>query len=86
MPLILVQHYFRAEIQADHASYYVFGDNFARKGYGGQAGEARNEPNAIGIPTKRNPGWAEKDYLTDADVTEWREMAHPPLCCTFSSY
>lgn len=45
---------------------YVFGDNLAEVGYGGQAKEMRDEPNAIGIPTKRNP----RLYLNDGDFDE----------------
>jgi hypothetical protein len=34
---------------------YVFGDNVVRKGMGGQAGEMRHEPNAVGVATKYRP-------------------------------
>ena len=49
----------------------MFGDNFERKGLGGQAGQARGEPNAVGIATKRRPSRDEDAYLTDADYDEW---------------
>lgn len=34
---------------------FVFGDNIARGGYGGQAREMRGEPNAIGVATLYAP-------------------------------
>ena len=37
----------------------------ARTGYGGQAAEARGEPNTIGIPTKWAPTRNEADYFSD---------------------
>ena len=47
----------RADLQrnAEHA-IYLFGDNVRGVGLGGQAGEMRGEPNAIGIPTLWLPG------------------------------
>ena len=54
---------------------YVFGDNEARCGLGGQAGEMRGEPNAVGVATLRAPGfyWTDRDYdrqcaIIDADI------------------
>jgi hypothetical protein len=35
---------------------FVFGDNIARVGHGGQAGAMRGEPNAIGVATLYAPG------------------------------
>lgn len=46
---------------------FVFGDNLARQGLGGQAKEMRGEKNAVGIPTKRAPRRDESAYFTDAD-------------------
>lgn len=34
---------------------YVYGDNVKRVGMGGQAGEMRRQPNAVGIATKYTP-------------------------------
>lgn len=69
--------YTRQEIRANRDKLYVFGDNFAGYGKKGQAKEARDEPNAIGIPTKRRPAWDEEAYLTDADWIRWLEVARP---------
>lgn len=58
-----VERYTRADIQANPDKIYVFGDNIAERGYGGQAAEARGEPNAIGIPTKYFPTTAPNAYF-----------------------
>lgn len=57
----------RAMVQADRNAVFVFGDNMARKGLGGQAAEMRGEPNAIGVPTKWRPSRDEAAYFTDDD-------------------
>lgn len=57
----------RAMVQADRNTVFVFGDNMARKGLGGQAREMRGEPNAIGVPTKWRPSRDEAAYFTDDD-------------------
>lgn len=49
---------------ANPSVLFVFGDNLARVGFGGQAGEARGCFNAIGIPTKISPS----QYIFDEDV------------------
>ena len=43
---------------------YLFGDNLAGYGKGGQA-IIRGEPNAIGIPTKKKPTMDEDAFMTD---------------------
>lgn len=55
MPIEVVERYSRKEIQDNPEKLYVFGDNFQREGFGGQAAEARNEPNSLGIATKISP-------------------------------
>lgn len=70
MPLKFVEHYTPDDCAAHRDWLYVFGDNFARRGKGGQA-VIRDEPNACGIATKRLPKWSEDAYLTDADYDEW---------------
>ena len=52
---------------------FVFGDNLERWGRGGQAAVMRDEPNAVGIPTKRSP----TEYLRDDDYAEWLEAIIP---------
>tara|TARA_Y100000034_G_scaffold87336_1_gene104761 strand:- start:4060 stop:4287 length:228 start_codon:yes stop_codon:yes gene_type:complete len=56
---------FRGDLIANPNRTYLFGDNFIRKGYGGQAKEMRGEPNAYGIVTKRFPSMDKKAFLTD---------------------
>lgn len=54
MPIRMQKRYTREEIMASD-DLYIFGDNLAEIGYGGQAGEARGCPNALGIPTMISP-------------------------------
>lgn len=44
---------------------FLFGDNIARQGSGGQAKEMRGEPNVIGIPTKYAPHMFPNAFMTD---------------------
>jgi len=85
MPIISVDRYTRAQIQADRDSLYVFGDNLARRGgapdangwsnpRAGQAAACRNEPNAVGIPTKRLPSMDESAFFTDDDLERVRPV------------
>lgn len=72
MPIEIVERYTREEIQANPEKLYVFGDNFQRVGYGGQAAEARDEPNAVGIATKIDPGRVLTDeYFAEVVLREF---------------
>lgn len=51
---------------------FVFGDNEARRGSGGQAEVLRGEPNAVGVATKRYPSTDELAY--------WNEREHVRCC------
>lgn len=51
---------------------YLFGDNLEGKGKGGQA-VVRDEPNAIGIPTKKGPRRDAGAYFNDADLQANKE-------------
>jgi hypothetical protein len=54
--VIVYQHrIYRVDLRANPNVLYVFGDNLWRAGMGGQAGEMRGEPNAIGVATKKAP-------------------------------
>lgn len=57
----------RAMVRDEPKSLFVFGDNMARVGRGGQAKEMRGEPNAIGIPTKWRPTMYPGDLFKDGD-------------------
>ena len=61
--VIIVKRYTRALITANPEVLFVFGDNLARVGYGGQAAEARGCKNAVGIPTKISPSQVITDEL-----------------------
>ena len=61
-------HITREALQAEPQTLFVFGDNLARAGFGGQAREMRGEPNAVGLPTKRRPTWEPTAFLADADL------------------
>lgn len=73
MPIMFMRRYTRAFIQSRRDLAFVFGDNVARVGYGGQAKEARGECNAIGIATKYTPkhpfkeaDWAREPTIASA--------------------
>ncbi|MFN0278933.1 MAG: hypothetical protein ACKVRN_10055 [Pyrinomonadaceae bacterium] len=55
----------------DHRNHiFLFGDNLARRGFGGQAAAMRGEPNAVGIPTKKHPSNNEDAFFTDAEFEQ----------------
>lgn len=58
---------YREDLIANRDTVYVFGDNMARKGFGGQAREMRHEPNAIGVPTKWYPSMTDDAFFNDSD-------------------
>jgi hypothetical protein len=70
MPLKFTERYTPADCAANRDWLFVFGDNFERHGKGGQA-IIRDEPNAVGVATKRRPSRYEDAYLTDSDYDEW---------------
>jgi len=58
--------------------FYLFGDNLEGKGKGGQA-IVRDEPNAIGIPTKKAPRRDESAYFTDDELRDNKAAIDKPL-------
>lgn len=67
MPIHFIDWYTSEQIDADEGkAYYVFGDNAERRGFGGQAKEARGHINSIGVVTKLKPehGYA-ACYMSD---------------------
>ena len=60
----------RSFVRAHRDHIFLFGDNLARRGFGGQAAQMRGEPNAIGIPTKKLPSNAEEAFFTDAEFEQ----------------
>ena len=55
----------RADLRANPHKAFLFGDNLLKQGMGGQAGEMRGEPNAIGVPTKRTPSMNGSAFFSD---------------------
>lgn len=69
--MILKQKYIhREDLKANRHVLYLFGDNLARYGYGGQAAEMRGEPNAVGVATKNTPKRTPDAYFYDTDFAE----------------
>lgn len=66
-PVVTAKEFSVARTQKNRTALYVFGDNVKGKGKGGTA-VIRDEQNAIGIPTKFNPGTKADDYFTDGDL------------------
>ena len=62
-------HITREMLRAEPEKLFVFGDNFQRRGFGGQAKEMRDEPNAIGIPTKVEPTMKDQAFISN-DMSE----------------
>lgn len=67
MPIIFQHRIYRSDLKNNPNVKYLFGDNEARSGLGGQARECRGEPNAIGIATKSKPSMAKDAFWTDDD-------------------
>lgn len=75
MPIEYAERYTRADIRANRHKVFIFGDNLEGWGCGGQAREARCEPNTIGIPTKISP----YIYLNDENFELWSKVAQDRL-------
>lgn len=62
----------RSFLRAHRDRIFLFGDNLTRRGFGGQAGAMRGEPNSIGIPTKKLPSNSEAAFFTDEEFEQNR--------------
>ena len=62
-------------VKSEPDTLFVFGDNLARWGFGGQAKEMRGAPNAVGIPTKVSPSI----FLNEKDLSFWLKGAFPDM-------
>lgn len=71
------KHITREMLRAEPNTLFVFGDNIQRRGYGGQAKEMRDEPNAVGIPTKMRPSMNESAFFSDASLNLWMRESGP---------
>ena len=64
MAVIRQYRVYRTDLQLNTHILYLFGDNEHRVGLGGQAGEMRGEPNAIGIRTcNLHHQWRRRDFV-----------------------
>lgn len=62
--------FWNVEYVRKHPKYlFIYGDNDIQRGKGGQA-IIRDEPNALGIPTKKIPSYSLKAYYTDDEYEE----------------
>lgn len=57
----------REYVKSNPDKVFLFGDNLEQIGYGGQAGAMRDEPNAVGIPTKKSPAMGEDAFFSDKE-------------------
>ena len=64
------RHITRKDLRENPDKIFLFGDNLAKRGMGGQAKEMRGEPNAIGIPTKKLPNMNNDAYFTDDEFED----------------
>ncbi|HMS38823.1 MAG TPA: hypothetical protein PKE69_01260 [Pyrinomonadaceae bacterium] len=60
-------HITRDDVRAEKDKIFLFGDNLAQKGFGGQAKEMRGEENSLGIPTKKLPSNSKDAFFTDKE-------------------
>jgi hypothetical protein len=74
MPLLFQKRVSRDDLRANPDVLYVFGDNTHRVGMGGQAGEMRGEPNAIGVCTKLRPTNEGNAFFSDKDFDAYKKL------------
>jgi hypothetical protein len=67
MPILYQKKILREDLKRNASVLYLFGDNDRRTGFGGQAADMRDEPNAVGIRTKNSPNWEDAAYWRDKD-------------------
>lgn len=60
----------REFVRANRDRIFLFGDNVAGKGFGGQAAAMRGEPNCVGIPTKKFPSSRDGAFFTDLEFEQ----------------
>ena len=66
MKLLSAKVYSVSLLRKNPDKVFIFGDNLKGYGKGGQA-IIRDEPNAIGIPTKKAPSMNPGSFFTDAE-------------------
>lgn len=74
MKIYTIKRYSRELIKQHPDKIFVFGDNLYRTGYGGQAGEARDEPNALGIITKFTPTNEKEAFFYESQLEVYKKL------------
>jgi hypothetical protein len=64
--IIYQGHWTNESPRENKNALYIFGDNDIKQGNGGQA-VIRDEPNAMGVPTKKLPSKGENSFYTDLE-------------------
>jgi hypothetical protein len=62
--ILLIHRFTKKMVKENPNIYFVFGDNFEKKGHGGQA-IIRDYKNTIGVPTKKYPSNHNSSFMTD---------------------
>lgn len=75
---------FCKDLQDNPSVLYLFGDNCERSGLGGQAGQMRGEPNAIGVATKKSPSFKDDAFFSDKDLIEFSKSVDIDLLPVYS--
>jgi hypothetical protein len=68
MPIEYLDWITRSDVQMKPEARFVFGDNWRREGFGGQAKSMRGEPNAIGVATKWSPDMGDMSFFSDGSA------------------
>lgn len=72
MQVETIARFTRSMIQGRPDALFLFGDNMAGIGRGGQARECRDEPNAVGVPTKWYPSMQPHSFFRETDAANPR--------------
>lgn len=75
----------RQYVKANPDKLFLFGDNLERRGFSGQAGAMRGEPNAIGIPTKKGPSSKPNAFFSDGEFEENKAAIDAAFAAVFGS-
>lgn len=70
--VIRMNYITRSFVKTHKDCIFLFGDNLAGKGLGGQASAMRGEPNAVGIPTKKYPSNSTEAFFCDSEIDQNR--------------
>jgi len=70
MTLYVTETYTRRLLENNRDKIFIFGDNVAREGKGGQAEICRGHPNIFGVPTKWYPSNAPKAFFMEDQAEE----------------